>query len=222
MKRRLFKKLLLSASLLLPLFASAQLSFVYDQQSSDEFHPGNGGIDIQLEQPTGQSFRPSLNQVGFVRLEVFDRHINNGLGATLYVNLRSDSITGPIIGSTIPISFPDNFGVWSNDFVTFFFTSPVHVQPGVTYFFQPVVQSGDSWFCNQNLFNYSGGSEYIYGSPSSGDYWFREGIVVPEPSTNTLVLAGTVAFWPLIRTLRRRIHGRPTKLQRTFRWSIVT
>jgi hypothetical protein len=207
MKRGLIhKQKLVAIALLLPRLAIAQ-TFVYDQQSSDESRPGTGGIDIQAEQPTGQSFRPSLNQVGFVRLEVFDRYINNGLGATLYVNLRSDSITGPIIGSTSPISFPDNFGVWSNDFVTFFFNSPVQVQPGVTYFFQPVVQSGDSWFVNQALgFNYTRGSEYIYGSAFGGDYWFREGIIVPEPSSDALLLAGTAALWPLFRRSRRSIH----------------
>jgi hypothetical protein len=207
MKRGLIHKQKLAAiALLLPLLATAQ-TFVYDQQSSDESRPGAGGVDILIEQPTGQSFRPSLNQVGFVRLDVYDRYINNGLGATLYVNLRSDSITGPIIGSTSPISFPDNFGVWSNYFVTFFFTSPVQVQPGVTYFFQPVVQSGDAWFVNQYIgFNYTRGSEYIYGSVVPGAYWFREGIIVPEPSDTSLLLAGTAALWPLFRRSRPGIH----------------
>src|SRR6266403_1893617 len=83
-----------------PLIAKAQGTFVFYQQSSDESNGGSSANVSQTAQPTGQSFTPSLNGIGFVRLNLFDENRNNGLGATIYVNLRSNSITGPIIDST--------------------------------------------------------------------------------------------------------------------------
>jgi hypothetical protein len=200
MKRGLIQKRVLAIALLLPLSVSAQ-TFIYDQQSSDESRAGTGGVIIQNAQPTGQSFMPTLNQVGFVRLELFDSNNNNGLGATLYVNLRSGSLTGPIIGTSALVTLPDSFGLAaSNQFVNFFFANPISVQPGTTYFFQPVVQSGDPWWVDGAIFYYSRGSGYTYGSDNyNWDYWFREGIVVPEPSLLALAAVGIG-----IATLSRR------------------
>lgn len=192
-------KQLLPIGLLLPLSLSAQ-TFVYDQQSADESRAGTGGVIIQNAQPTGQSFRPTLSQVGFVRLELFDANNNNGLGATLYVNLRSGSLTGPIIGSSAPVTLPNGFGsVLSNQFVNFFFADPVPVQPNATYFFEPVVQSGDSWWVDGAILSYSRGSGYTFGSDTTvWDYWFREGVVVPEPSIPALAVVG-IAIANLLR-----------------------
>jgi len=176
-------------SALLPIYAGAQGTFVYDQQSSDEPNGGSSANVIQDAQPTGQSFTPSLNGIGFVRLNVFDENRNNGLGATIYVNLRSGSITGPIVDSTAPVTLPDNFGLPLNTgFVTFRFSAEVPLQPGTKYFLQPVVQAGDSWGIFAGTFGYDRGELYAFGSSSpTTDYWFREGVIVPEPSTIELV-----------------------------------
>jgi hypothetical protein len=182
---------------LLPLVANAQGTFVFDQQSSDESNPATGGNTIQTSQPTGQSFVPSFAAVGFVRLQLFDINRNNGIGATIYVNIRSDSINGAIIGSTEPVTMPDNFGLpLSTGFIDFLFATPVPVQAGNTYFFQPIVQSGDSWAVAGGLFNYAAGDEYLNGTAFPSDYWFREGVIVPEPSSVALLLLGgaTVAY----------------------------
>jgi hypothetical protein len=174
-----------------PFLVSAQGTMVFDQQSSDETNAGSSGNIIQNVQPTGQSFTPSLDGVGFVRLQFFDFNGNNGVGATVYVNLRSDSITGPIVDSTAPVALPDNFGLPLNSgFVTFFFPTEVPLQPGTKYYFQPVVQSGDQWVVAGGSFNYPGGDLYANGTAFSSDYWFREGIVVPEPSSCVLLLCG--------------------------------
>lgn len=178
----------------LPLFAEAQGTFVYDQQSSDESNGGVGLNVIQDAQPTGQSFTPSLAGVGFVRFHLFDLNRNNGLGAVVYVNLRSDSITGPIINSTAPVTLPDNLGSVNTGFIDFFFGSTVPVQPGVKYYFQPVVQSGDRWGMFADSFGYAGGDEYSLGVSSTSDYWFREGIIVPEPSVTILLFVGAGVF----------------------------
>src|SRR4051812_29251765 len=76
-----------------------QGSFVYDQQSALENSGAEGLIDMQPNAPVGQSFTPSLNSVGFVRFFMFDG-AHTGQSATVIVNLRSDSISGPILGTS--------------------------------------------------------------------------------------------------------------------------
>jgi len=193
MKTRILQKLLVVVTLL-PLLASAQGTFVYDQQSSDESNGGSGFNFIQNAQPTGQSFTPSLNGIGFVKFNLFDQVRNNGTGAVIYVNLRSDSITGPIIDSTAPVTLPDNFGM-PTGYVTFVFPSNVPLQPGVKYYLQPVVQSDDQWGIFAGTFGYDRGELYAFGIMSTTtDYWFREGIIVPEPSSMVFILFGG-AVW---------------------------
>jgi len=74
------------------------------------------------------------------------------------------------------------------------------VTPGVTYYFQPIIQSGDGFAVYAYNFGYSGGNTFYNGTADSfNDLWFREGIVVPEPSTMALLLAGVG-----LSVLRRR------------------
>jgi hypothetical protein len=85
----------------------------------------------------------------------------------------------------------------------FFFSAPVPVVPGTTYFLQPVVQSGDAWTTSLDInYKYPGGTIFFSGiADSSFDMWFREGIIVPEPSFVALLLLGAgVLFW------RRRVR----------------
>ncbi len=72
-----------------PCLGYAQGTFLYDQQSSTNETPTSGGAQpvIQQSTPIGQSFTPAFSAVGFVRLKLYDVNPNNGLGATLYVNL---------------------------------------------------------------------------------------------------------------------------------------
>jgi hypothetical protein len=74
--------------------AAAQGTFIYDQQSStdESAWPYGAGGNLQNSTPTGQSFTPSLSAVGFVRLNLNDPNPINGLGATIYLNLRTGSI----------------------------------------------------------------------------------------------------------------------------------
>ncbi len=134
---------------------------------------------IQSNQPLGQSFTPSLSSVGFIRLFLIDGVRNNGLGATVYVNLREDCITGPVLGLSGPVFMPDNFGIGSGGYTNFFFSSPVPVTPGATYYLQP------------------NGAAVPFD-----DLWFREGVFVPEPSWALLILVGGGVF---VYARRRRI-----------------
>ena len=166
--------------------------FVYDQQSSTEANLfAEGNVTIQVNQPFGQSFTPSLNAVGFIRLDLFS-YSGNG-GASMDVVLHANSISGTVIGTSQTVFLPDNGG----GFVNFYFDAPVSVAPGTTYYFQPVVQSGGNYVAaNQGPnYNYAGGGEISQGVLSSQyDLWFREGIIVPEPSTWALLLIGAGAF----------------------------
>ena len=178
----------------------AQGTFIYDQQSALEGNSGEGAPGIQSNQLIGQSFTPSLTAVGFIRLYLTDGSFN-GVGATVSINLRANSIGGAILGSTQPVTVPDRFASYSD----FLFSTPVDVTPGISYFIQPVLISGDSTFGvgARNSFNYSGGTAYFSGQPSTFvDLWFREGIVVPEPSAAALILAG-LAMTRFIRKSRK-------------------
>jgi hypothetical protein len=186
--------------------AHAQGTFIYDQQSGDESAVIGGGVIIQNTQPVGQSFTPALPSVSFVRLALADAISGNSLGATVFVNLLATSITGSVLGSTSPVAMPDNFGHGSNGVVSFFFPSTVSLTPGTVYYFQPVVLSGDSWVLGAyNTFNYSGGTAFYNGvAQTFDDVWFREGIVVPEPSTICLGIFGATSFVFIARSRRKK------------------
>jgi hypothetical protein len=171
-------------------YSWGQSTFVYDQQSADETTSGDYEAisGIQSLEPIGQSFTPTFSSVGFIRLAVGDNSPGNGLGATMDVLLRSDSITGSIMGTSDSVTMPDSYAGFEN----FFFSTPVTVTPGVTYYFQPEVESGDQWaIISVDSFLFPGGTGYYNGTANSyWDLWFREGIVVPEPSSFALLLFG--------------------------------
>lgn len=172
-----------------------QGTLIYDQQSATNPIAG-GGAPIQVDQPMGQSFTPTLSSVGFVQLEFLD-YPTNGLGTTVFVNLWSGSISnGTLLSSTAPVFIPDGaFDLTTN----FTFSTPAMVTPGITYYFQPFIQSGDAELdvVGAIVFNYAGGTFYANGSPNPNgiDLWFREGIIaVPEPASSVLVLLGSGIF----------------------------
>ncbi len=179
-----------------------QGTFVFDQQSSTlEGHPPYAsGANIQnLIAPWGQSFTPGLSSIDFIRLTFDDGDINDGLGATLLINLHSDSMSGPVIGATDSVTMANGF----TGPTTFFFPSTVALTPGVLYYFEPVLQSGGSWYVDVGAHTYAGGMAYNGGIGSAGtDLWFREGIVVPEPSSVGLMLCGIAGFLFINRTRR--------------------
>jgi len=184
----------------LAMFCSfAQGTLVFDQESSNDENYIGGAVAIQFYGTVGQSFTPSLSTVGFFRVKLGDITPNNSLGATLVINLRSNTINGPILGTTTPAVLGDGF----NSSVDFFLPSAVSVVPNMMYFFQVVVQSGDNTKITMRSdllgdINYPGGDFYGGIFSSSGeDLWFREGIIVPEPSISALLLGGGLFAWLL-------------------------
>jgi hypothetical protein len=188
--------LILCATLFTAFIAEGQGTLIYDQQSATN-QAGGGGTFIE-DQPLGQSFIPSLSAVGFIQLEFADSNPGNSLGATVYVNLWSGSISnGTLLSSTDPVFMPNG----AFDLVTnFIFSTSVTVTPGVTYYIQPlVIQPGSdtNWaLIGSTLYNYSGGTAIVFGnSVSSLDLWFREGVIdVPEPSSAAIMFLGGGLF----------------------------
>src|SRR2546426_12653595 len=82
--------------------AQGQGTFIYDQESStdERVPPFGSGTVIQQFFSYGQSFTPTLGSVDFIRLKLYDGNLSDGLGATFYVNLRSNSIGGSVLGVT--------------------------------------------------------------------------------------------------------------------------
>lgn len=183
-------------------FARSQ-GYIYDQQSPPPFVTfAESGYFIGTNQPIGQSFTPTLSSIDFIFLQLEDYYFNNGTGAVIFVKLFSGSITnGTLLGSTAPISFPDGFGVSTVGYygeTNFVFPSSIALTPGIQYFLQPVLLSGDaSFYLGVGNLNYPGGTAYINGTPNINgwDLWFREGIIaVPEPDIMALAILGTLGL----------------------------
>ena len=177
-----------------------QGTFVFDQQDSTSEGSllyGAGSLIQSFTAPWGQSFTPSLNGVDFIRLELVDNTPGDTLGATMHINLMSGSISGPIIGATDPFSMANGF----SGPATFYFPSTVSLAPGTMYFFTPIIDSGGPWNIAAESYFYTGGNSYNAGAIyPGGNLWFREGLVVPEPSALALVLLGVGGFLVIRRT----------------------
>ncbi len=111
---------------------------------------------------------------------------------TVYLNLLSGSITGAVLNATAPVTLLNGF----QGHVTFFFPSEVPLTPGTTYYFRPVIQNGESFSMGTDTkWHYPGGMAFARGQPAPDyDVWFREGIIIPEPSAGALLFVGLAAF----------------------------
>ncbi len=181
------------------LLARSQGTFFIDQQSTNQTE-GSAGLAVGL--PMGQSFTPTFSSVSYLVLFLFDGDIFHNAGGTVLVNLRSNSVTGTILGTSAAVFVPDEFFGLTN----FVFSTPVAVTPGVTYYFQPVIQSGSLGLGSiLTDGSYTGGSRIVNGSPQPNfNLWFQEGIIaVPEPSSALLALLGS-GVWLSVR--RRRVR----------------
>ncbi len=140
-----------------------------------------------------QSFTPSLSAVGFVQFSEVVPAFPGNNAVTFTVNLREGAYNGPILSSTTPVVLVNHF----TQIGTFFYPANIPVTPGQLYFFEPVLQSAGFLDVGYKFpSSYPAGEAWNNGLPSgdASDYWFREGIVVPEPVTIWLLLLGSGVF----------------------------
>jgi len=183
---------LLAAIFIAASFQTHAQGFIYDQQSTNPPSTFGDYLDIQTA-PLTQSFIPTFSAIKFVQFVLLDLPNTGNNGATVYVNLWTGSPninynSATLLGSTTPVFMPDGFG-WGVPGVTNFdFSTAIALTPGQTYYLQPVVQSGDNpFYISDPGPTYPNGQLFVSGEAFNTDLWFREGVVVPEPTTLALM-----------------------------------
>jgi hypothetical protein len=154
-----------------------------------------------------QEFTPSLSSLNVVQL--FTRDVNPSVGATLIMNIRKDSVTGPIVGTSDSINLPIGFkGV-----TQFTFPQMISLVPGSIYAIEPVFLGGDLWVTYENAFfesSYPNGRLFFNGSENfwgyDRDFWFVEGVLIPEPSTFALGALAVLLFGIPVFSAKKRSH----------------
>jgi hypothetical protein len=173
----------------------AQGTFLVDQQAGADNASTRAGL-LPTDAPFGQSFTPSLSFLDFITLSLQSISIfstDTGNGSSLHVNIRSGAFTGPIVGTSSTAQIPHSADLQP---VTFIFSTSVPLTPSTLNYFEVVLESGDTCAVRRyHSYGYLDGDIYINGTVNLGtDMWFREGIIVPEPSTWALWLVGGSAL----------------------------
>ena len=131
----------------------------------------------------GQEFTPTLSSLDFVDLYVQVAVISTMSPFALRVEVRDDTINGPLLGTSFLSFSRTNF----TGEVRLRFSDSVSLVPGQRYVLRPDV-SGKADFIQFGVPRAEAGPPYDGGrflrdgiaSPDL-DLWFREGVVVPEP-----------------------------------------
>jgi hypothetical protein len=183
--------------------ATASALPILPDQSNDGFIPPLGQ-NIQFFSPIGQEFTPALTSLDAVEL------FTNGIGATLVVNIRQDTITGPLLGTSLSVSLQDLFpGITHFDF-----PATVPLVPGQLYVIEALVASGDFAEIGSSggpFSTYPGGNQILQGVPQpNNDLWFREGpAAVPEPGSSFVLFGlGALGVGLVGYVARKRGHRR--------------
>jgi hypothetical protein len=190
--RKIFLKLAAAIFLATALQARAQGTLVFDQQSATTPEKANYDSFALYIQPLYDSFVPTLSSIGFVQLELTDDPDSNTSGAAISVALYSGSPQYPtFLGGTERVYLPPNFNndqIGNSGVTNFYFATSIALTPGQTYYLVPLEITGDHvWSVAVTDNTYPNGG--LYGFDGT-DLWFREGIVIPEPSVLALWALG--------------------------------
>ncbi|MDB6034836.1 MAG: hypothetical protein JWM16_5174 [Verrucomicrobiales bacterium] len=142
-----------------------------------DFSSGHFSYSIQADAPMGQSFTSSSNTIGFVQFEMI-----RGGPSVLSVNLRSNNISGPVIGRSRPLKVMPG----TNAVLLFDFGTNVSITPGQRYALEPVFASGSNCTLRAYHWNYTNGEFIVQGKTNGNIMWFREGPVASFPSLGGL------------------------------------
>lgn len=139
---------------------------------------------IQGLSPVVQEFTPSIGALDVIEIWTEDASfpVTNGLGATLQVWLRDDTIHGSILAASEPRALPDGW----NGVTQLVFTNIVWLEAAKRYAMELKVLSGNNWMVRSHgdLFPppYPAGRYFLAGVPTErADMWFRTGLRVPRP-----------------------------------------
>ncbi|HEY6945734.1 MAG TPA: hypothetical protein VI431_11395 [Candidatus Acidoferrum sp.] len=167
-----FGLLVLIISLASLAISLAKVRMVFDQTNTG-LPLGTLSQNASNFSPLGQSFTPTLTSLNFVNLLLLT---DNG-GATVEVNIRLGSISGPILGTSQPTVIP--FSI-APSVSSFRFSTPVTLIAGDLYVIEPFVVCGHTLIGSTQTNNYAGGNQILRGiAQTNNDLWFQEGISEP-------------------------------------------
>jgi hypothetical protein len=184
-------------------FGQAQ-TFIVDQ-SNAELPPGLFQ-NIEVFSPIGQEFTPIFSSLNLVELITLAYPREQSGQIDLFVNIRKDTITGSLLGTSSITTLPTTtFGAGEPTVTRFNFASPVALVPNKIFVIELItpgastlVGSGTTNYSQGTFSTYAGGNQILTGQPVTfNDLWFREGLVVsdsepctsvPEPSLMAGVL----------------------------------
>jgi hypothetical protein len=157
--------------------AEAARAEVIDQ-ANNQFYP-TASFSILTGYGEGQSFRPSLDGIDFVRLRLYRMSDYMPAPVDMVLDLHHESRDTPAIATTPAITL-DGPG---EHLVTFEFSSTVALVPGNTYLF---IVRYVGWLHNWGIgcgLNWYADGQLIamWGNPELYDAWFEEGITGNTP-----------------------------------------
>ncbi len=164
------------------------------------------GFTIPGGAAVGQGFTPTSSDLDVVELQM---NSQTGLAGSAFVRIRFGGIGGPILGvssiETIPAGPPSPLTLVHLDFAV-----PVPLSPGSLHVLEVVHSAGSDLgvFLTPGFgFNpYPGGTAFKLGISQPGDdFWFREGLSIPEPTTLALLWAGLAGLGAHSRRRRSRV-----------------
>jgi hypothetical protein len=122
--------------------------------------------------PLGQSFTPTRTSMNFVNL------LTEYGSATVKVNIRLGSISGPIIGTSQATVIPSST---SPSVSSFRFSPPIELTPGDLYVIEPFAVCGSTLIVSTDRNSYIRGTQILGGiAQTNTDLWFQEGMSVPK------------------------------------------
>lgn len=173
----------------------------FDQTNTVQ-HLGMVSQNPSYFSPIGQSFTPSLTSLNFVNLLT-----ENG-SATVKVNIRLGSMSGPVLGTSQPTVIPFSN---SPSVSSFRFSTPVALSPGDIYVIEPFVVCGNTLIGSTGTNDYARGNQILGGAArTNNDLWFQEGISVPERSGWLLLGTGLLGLLAIVLFKNRSILHRPS------------